>query len=57
MGGASVTRISLGRKDTKRWIDGPGMKRSHEEKANGGGMAIKRVAGAASGEATINGLM
>lgn len=38
-GGVRVTRILLGRKDTKRWIDGPGMKRSHEEKANGGGTA------------------
>lgn len=32
-----MTRILSGRKDTKRWIDGSGMKRSHEEKANGGG--------------------
>lgn len=51
-----VTRISLGRKDTKRWIDGPRMKRLHEEMANGGGTAGKG-ARAASGEATINGLM
>lgn len=39
---ACVTRISLGRKDAKRWMDGPRMKRSHEEKANGGGTAGKK---------------
>lgn len=54
---ACVTRISLGRKDTKRWIDGPRMKRLHENKVNGGGTAEKKVAGTMSGKATINGLM